>query len=232
MDDALTSRIVTVAVAVGVAIVIWIVGRVLRSRLPERWRELVARLVPVLVLAVLVVGALVVIDPDQADRLLESVIDSVPKVMVALIVLIIARALGRIVGLFAEAALRSVSAVLAGRARLLASAVILGIGVVIAMQQIGISTDIILILVAALAFGTALTVALGAGIGAVPVARQIAAGRHVASRYTPGELVRIGDVEGRITEIGLATTRIEVEQSRFIDVPNLEFISGAVSLRR
>ncbi len=232
MDDALTSRIVTVGVAVGVAVVIWIVGRVLRSRLPERWRELVARLVPVLILAVLVVGALVVIDPDQADQLLESVIDSVPKVMVALIVLIIARALGRIVGLFAETALRSVSAVLAGRVRLLASAVILGIGVVIAMQQIGISTDIILILVAALAFGTALTVALGAGIGAVPVARQIAAGRHVASRYSPGEMVRVGDVEGRITEIGLATTRIEVEDARFIDVPNLEFISGAVSLRR
>ncbi len=64
------------------------------------------------------------------------------------------------------------------------------------------------------------------------MARQIAAGRHVASRYSPGEMVRVGDVEGRIVEIGLATTRIEMAEARFMDVPNLEFISGAVSLRR
>ena len=176
------------------------------------------------------IGLLVIIDPDQANRLSDSAIGSVPKVMIAVIVIIVARALGRIVGLFAETALRPISASLAGRARLILSSLILGIGLIIALQQIGISTDIILILVAALAFGGALAMALGAGLGSVPLAKQVAAGRHVSNRYNPGERVRVGDTEGMIAEIGLATTRIQVSDGRFVDVPNLDFIDDVTEV--
>jgi small-conductance mechanosensitive channel len=192
--------------------------------------ELIGQLVPVLMIAIGVVGLLVIVDPEQADKLFESVINSVPKVMIAVIVVIVARALGRIVGLFAETALRPISASLAGRARLILSAGILGIGVIIALQQIGISTDIILVLIAALAFGSALAAALGVGLGSVPLARQVAAGRHVANRYDPGARVRVGDAEGPIAEIGLASTRIQVGEGRFVDVPNLDFIAGAIEV--
>jgi small-conductance mechanosensitive channel len=99
------------------------------------------------------------------------------------------------------------------------------------MQQVGISTDIILIIVAALAFGTALTIALGVGLGSVPVARHIAAGRHVHNRYNPGDRIRVGDVDGTIAEIGLSTTRVEVATGRAVDIPNGEFIAGVVDIR-
>ncbi len=230
MSDIMIGRLVTAGIVIVIAIVLWIVGRILKRRLPERWAELVGQLVPVLMVAVIVVGALVVIDPDQADQLLQSLISSVPKVMVALIVVIIARALGRIVGLFAEAGLRTVSAVLAGRARLIASGAITGIGIVIAMQQLGVSADIILVLVAALAFGTAVAIALSIGLGSVPLAKQVAAGRHVASRYNPGERVRVGDVEGTIVEIGLVSSRIRIGDAAAVDVPNAEFIEAAISI--
>jgi small-conductance mechanosensitive channel len=209
---------------------IWLIGRLLARRSGGRISELVNQLLPVLIGAVAVIGVLVVIDPDQANRLLDSVIDSVPKVTIAVIVVIVARALGRIAGLFAETALRPISAGLAGRARLITSSVILGVGVIIALQQVGVSTDIILILVSAFAFGGALAMALGAGLGSVPLARQVAAGRHVARRYRPGETVRVGDAAGAISEIGLASTRIEVAEGRFVDIPNLDFIAGAVEV--
>ena len=230
MDPELERRLIALAVVLGLMVVVWLVGRIVAKRFAGRCSELIAQLVPVLLTAIAVIGVLVIIDPKQADRLSDSVIGSVPKVMIAVIVVIVARALGRIVGLFAETALRSVSASLAGRARLVLSSVILGVGLIIALQQVGISTDIILILVAALAFGGALALALGAGLGSVPLARQVAAGRHVASRYTPGDRVRVGDAEGPIAEIGLATTRIKVGDDRFVDVPNLEFIDGAIEV--
>ena len=230
MDPELERRLIALAVVLGLMVVVWLVGRIVAKRFAGRFSELIAQLVPVLLTAIAVIGVLVIIDPKQADRLSNSVIGSVPKVMIAVIVVIVARALGRIVGLFAETALRSVSASLAGRARLVLSSVILGVGLIIALQQVGISTDIILILVAALAFGGALALALGAGLGSVPLARQVAAGRHVASRYTPGDRVRVGDAEGPIAEIGLATTRIKVGDDRFVDVPNLEFIDGAIEV--
>lgn len=229
MDAELQERLITVAVVVGVMLVIWLIGRFVSKR-AGRLSDLVGQLVPVLVAAVGVIGVLVVIDPDQAQQLADSVISSVPKVMIAVIVIIVARALGRIVGLFAETALRGVSPSLASRARLVLSSVILGIGVIIALQQVGVSTDIILILVAALAFGGALALALGAGLGSVPLAKQVAAGRHVANRYNPGERVRVGDAEGPIAEIGLASTRIRVGDDRFVDVPNEEFIARAIEV--
>jgi small-conductance mechanosensitive channel len=230
-EGDIVERLVTAGVVVAIALVIWIIGRVLKKRLPEQWGDLVGQLTPVLVLAVLVVGALVVIDPDQADELAESFIRSVPDLMVAVIIVIIARALGRIVGLLVEAALRGVSPTIAGRARLLTSSLIVGIGIIIALQQIGISTDIILVLVAAVAFGTALALALAAGLGSVPVARQVSAGRHVHRRYEPGDMVRIGEVEGSVTEIGLSTTRIRVSDHKSMDVPNAEFLEAAVSVQ-
>ncbi|MDX2343204.1 MAG: mechanosensitive ion channel [Acidimicrobiia bacterium] len=230
MDPELERRLIALAVVLGVMLVTWIIGRVAGKRFPGRLSELIGQLVPVLMTAIAVVGLLVIIDPEQADRLSSSVIGSVPKVMIAVIVVIVARALGRIVGLFAETALRPVSAGLAGRARLILSSVILGVGLIIALQQVGISTDIILILVSAMAFGLALAIALGIGLGSVPLARQVAAGRHVSNRYDPGAKVRVGDAEGPIAEIGLASTRIQVGDGRYVDIPNMDFIAGAIEV--
>lgn len=230
MDPDLQQRLIALAVVVGLLLVVWLLGRLIAKRFGGRVSELVGQLIPVLLAAIAVIGALVIIDPEQANRLSDSVIGSVPKVMIAVIIVIVARALGRIVGLLAETALRPVSATLAGRARLTLSSLILGVGLIIALQQVGISADIILILVAALAFGGALALALGAGLGSVPLAKQVAAGRHVANRYTPGERVRVGDAEGPIAEIGLASTRIEVAEGRYVDVPNEEFIARAIEV--
>jgi hypothetical protein len=232
MDPELERRVIALVAVIALMAVIWLAGRFAARKVKGQFAELIGQLVPVLITAVAVIGLLVVIDPDQANRLSTSVIESVPKVMIAVIVIIVARALGRIVGLLAETALRGVAPALASRARLVLSSVILGIGLIIALQQVGVSTDIILILVAALAFGGALALALGAGLGSVPLARQVAAGRHVAKRYKAGERVRVGDAEGPIAEIGLASTRIQVGEERFVDVPNLEFIGGAIELDR
>jgi small-conductance mechanosensitive channel len=44
-------------------------------------------------------------------------------------------------------------------------------------------------------------------------------------------MVRIGEVEGSVTEIGLSTTRIRVSDHKSMDVPNAEFLEAAVSVQ-
>ena len=224
-------RITAAAIAVGVAFLVWLIGRIVKSRVNDKFKELVGQLVPVLIFAVLVFGALMVIDPDQASSLIDSVPSAVVSITIGVFLVVIAQALGKIAGLLVETALRRVSPALASRGRLIVSSMILGIGVVIALQQVGISTDIILILVAALAFGFALTMALSVGLGSVPIARHVAAGRHVHNRYRPGDRIRVGDIDGTIAEIGLSTTRVEVSEGRSVDIPNGEFIAGVVDVR-
>lgn len=230
MDSGLIERLVTVGTMVGVALVVWLVGRWLKRKLPEQWGELVGQLVPVLIVAIVAIGALILIDPDQANQLSDDLFNAVPTVIVAVVIVIIARALGKITGQLIETALHGISPTLAGRARLLVSSLVLGIGLVIALQRVGVSTNIILVLVAAMAFGAAFAVALGIGLGTVPVARHVAAGRHVNSRYSPGDRVRVGDVQGVVVEVGLSTTRIRVSDQRTMDVPNADFLAAAVSV--
>ena len=222
--------LITAGSVVVALIIIRTVWKLAGKRLPEKLRDLVDQVLPVLYIAVLVVTALVIIDPEQADLLLESTLRYLPRALIALIVVILARAIGKIVGTLIEAAFTRMSAVIAARARLAASSLILGVGVIIALQQIGISTDIILLLVGALAFGAALAGGLAVGLGSVPVARQVAAGRHIQNQYEPGQMVRVGTVEGRITDIGMATTRVEGMDGGIVAIPNEQFLEGPVTV--
>ena len=70
--------------------------------------------------------------------------------------------------------------VLASRVRLGISSVMLGIGVIIAIDQLGVSTNTSLLLVAALA---ALAGGLAVGLGSLGMSRQVAAGRSVHAIY-------------------------------------------------
>jgi small-conductance mechanosensitive channel len=222
--------LITAGSVIAVLVIVWAVWKVAGKRLPEKLRDMIDQVLPVLYLAVLVVTALVIIDPDQADLLLESALRYLPQGLVALIVVILARALGKIVGTLIEAAFTRMSAVIAARARMAASSLILGIGIIIALQQIGISTDIILLLIGALAFGAALAGGLAIGLGSVPVARQVAAGRHIQNRYEEGQMVRVGIVEGRIVDIGMASTRVEGIDGGVIAIPNEQFLDGPVTI--
>ena len=222
--------LITAGSVIAVLIAIWAVWKIAGKRLPEKLRDMIDQVLPVLYIAVLVVTALVIVDPSQADLLLESALRYLPQALVALIVVILARALSKIVGTIIEAALSRMSASIAARARMVASSLILGVGIIIALQQVGISTDIILLLIGALAFGAALAGGLAIGLGSVPVARQVAAGRHIQNQYETGQMVRIGTVEGRIADIGMAATRVEGMDGGIVAIPNDQFLDGPVTI--
>ncbi|MDH3539638.1 MAG: mechanosensitive ion channel, partial [Acidimicrobiia bacterium] len=166
----------------------------------------------------------------QTDKLLDATIDFVPKALVAVLVIILTRSGGKIIGLFVETAMRGVSPILARRVSLTISTVLLGIGIIIALDQLGVSTDIILLLVAALAFGTALAGGLAVGLGSLAISRQVAAGRYVQDRFHPGQLLSVDGVQGRLLSVGLSATHLEAEGGSIFEVPNERFLQGPVKV--
>lgn len=226
----LENTIVTAATVLGVLAVGWLIMRIARKRLPQNLSDVIGQLAPAVAVSLVVVGVLIILDPDQAKILQDGVRRYVPSALTAILVIILARAAGRIVGVFVEAALRAVSPVMASRARLIVSSLILGVGVIIALDQLGISTDIILLLVAAIAFGTALAGGLAVGLGSLPVARQVAAGRHVSDRYRVGQRLAVAGYVGRLTAIGLLTSRLVTDEGIIVEVPNESFLSASVSV--
>lgn len=226
----LENTLVTAGVALGVLVVGWLVLAVARRRMSDRWGEVIRQVAPALALSVVVVAVLVILDPDRAEVLGDAVMRYVPNVLVAVLVVLVARAAGRVIGLFAEAALRQVSASIAQRARIGIAGTILGIGIIIALDQLGVSTDIIMLLVAAIAFGVALAIGLGFGLGSLPVARQVAAGRHVQERFELGQRLQVGGYVGTLQATGLASSRIETDDGIVVELPNEAFLSGAVTV--
>jgi small-conductance mechanosensitive channel len=85
----------------------------------------------------------------------------------------------------------------------------------------------VLILAALLAAG-AIAAGLAVGLGSLPLARQIAAGRHVEDRFTTGQLIRIGVVEGRIQRVHLASVSIVADDGTTWEVPHQQFVEQAV----
>lgn len=225
MSDSDTLRLVMI---VGAALLLgyglWLV---IRRRLRPQAAEMAGQLVPVVALVVVFVTVLVIIDPDQGDLLVESTLRYLPRAFAAVIVVILARAIGRVLGVLAESALRRISTPVAVRGRVVVTWVVTVIGGIVALQQLGVSTDVLLLMVGGLVGALSLAIALLVGFGALPLARQVAAGRHVLDRYAPGDVVTIGDTSGEIVEIGLATTRLATDDDT-IDVPHLRFLDTPV----
>jgi small-conductance mechanosensitive channel len=226
----LETTLITAAAVATIIVVTLIAKWVLTKRAPEQLGDLITQLVPVIILTAIVVGILVILDPDQTDKLLDATINFVPKALVAVLVIILSRSAGKILGLFIEGTMRRISPLLASRVSLAVSTVLLGIGVIIALDQLGVSTDIILLLVAALAFGAALAGGLAVGLGSLAISRQVAAGRYVQDRFRPGQLLAIDGVQGRLLSVGLSATHLEGENGAVFEVPNERFLQGPVKI--
>ncbi len=99
---------------------------------------------------------------------------------------------------------------------------ILVISIIIAINQVGIDisflTSLTYILVGALLFGAALAF----GIGAKASVNNILASYYITRNYAEGNLIRIGEHEGRIIKISSTSVFLETDSGQVI-IPAKEF---------
>lgn len=224
---------IAITAAVGLLVILlirWLLGRGRAGRLFDApARRMVTRSITLLV----VIGGILVVvasnNPEVERQLTDGVLSYLPHAVAGSLILLTAVILGRLVGVLVSEVLRERAPIMASRVGKLLSATIVLIGSVLAADQFGITTSLILLIIgaglAALAIGTALAF----GLGTVPVARQIAAGRHVDNRYVVGDELRIGDVQGTLMSIGIASSRIESDAGSW-EIPNERFLNENVQI--
>jgi uncharacterized membrane protein YdcZ (DUF606 family) len=222
---------ITGAVALAVILVIrWLLGRGRAARLLDvTARRMVLRS---LTLLVVIGGVLAVVASNNHEverQLTDGVLSYLPQAVAGSLILLTAVILARLVSVLVSEVMRARTPILANRIGKLLWGTILLIGSVLAADQFGITTDLILLIIGAGLAAVAIGSALAFGLGAVPVARQIAAGRHIDSRYSIGDELRIGDVQGVLTVIGIASSRIESPTGTW-EVPNEDFLAGPVQI--
>lgn len=112
-----------------------------------------------------------------------------------------------------------------------AQTLVVFVGVIIAVEQVGIDSTVlvtILVTVFGITFGAT---ALAFGLGARSAVSNIIAAHYVRKVYRVGDPVRIGDIEGHITEITQTAVLLNSPEGRVM-VPTQRFNEEVSVLRR
>lgn len=107
---------------------------------------------------------------------------------------------------------------------------VLGVFGILAAEEIGISTAVLLVVIAVLLAAVSGTFTLAFGLGSREVARALSAGRYLRHDYRVGQEIAFGDIRGRITRIHSTSTLLDAGEGRSIRVPNHLLIDSVVTI--
>ena len=175
--------------------------------------------------------ALGFVNTEARDQIPQDLVDYIPSMLSAAIVLIgsnvlaqlVQTALERTVGRMGSPALRNAPAI--------ARSTILAFGGILAAAQLGVDTTIINIAVAALLFSIGLGAALMIGLGSRDVSGEVAAGRAVRRMVAPGDHIEAGDISGEVLAIQSVAVEVATDDGAVL-LPHSRLLGHSFSVRR
>jgi small-conductance mechanosensitive channel len=189
---------------------------------------LIARAVRIAIVVVVLFAALSLLGLEFLSDSLNAVILFLPRVFVALALLVAGIAIGQIVRRQVDRLAGQMD--IPGPVGALAEAVILGVFAVTALAQLGIPTDVLMLLAAILLGAVGLTLALAFGIGGRDAAREVSARRYVESSYSVGDEVSVNGMRGRIESIQSTSTVLDTGDGDRVRIPNSQLVSSVVTV--
>lgn len=97
-----------------------------------------------------------------------------------------------------------------------------------AFSQVGVATQILVLLVVIILGGAVAAFAIAFGIGGREVARAMSAGRLVRGTYAVGEMVAVAGHRGEITAIESAATVLRTSSGSIVRIPNHLMVESVV----
>lgn len=125
----------------------------------------------------------------------------IPSVVSAIIVVVIAFLLSKLVNKTVAASLIQMQINFAGVIASIASSLIILFGLVMAVTQLGFDTDLITTNITLVIAGAVAALALALGLGSRGSVSNIISGYHGQKLYKVGQQVKIGDVKGKVTAV-------------------------------
>lgn len=107
---------------------------------------------------------------------------------------------------------------------------VLAIFGILAAEEIGISTAVLLVVIAVLLAAVSGTFTLAFGLGSREVARALSAGRYLRHDYRIGQEIGFRDIRGRITRIHPTSTLLDAGEGQTIRIPNHLLIESVVTI--
>lgn len=167
---------------------------------------------------------------DSFEHVPSELVDALPDLIVAVLIVVVGRALALAAGSFVGRSLAASSLRVREQAGVLVRTLVTFAAVVIALAQMGVNTTLLQITGGALLFGLAGAAALLVGLGGRDVAAEVAAGRYLARVVQPGDALEVSidgvTVSGVVVAVHPATIEVDAGPSGTRHLPNSKVLAA------
>ncbi|SRR6266487_546835 len=169
---------------------------------------------------VTVIISLSLLAPTLLTDVPGQLIRFLPKLGTALVMLWLAALAAGLVRGIAEGMLRRMNVAAGPLVAKSAYWAILGLGILMAADELGVQTAVLTTVLYILIFSIGLGTALALGLGAWRLASNVIAGRYVDDRFSVGEQIAVEDYVGTITDVGIASITIADRDGSMVEIPH------------
>ena len=178
-----------------------------------------------------VAAALSVLGLSSLEQTMGEIANLLGRALVALVILIVGvMSAGWLADLVAREAER---AGLRGPNifRRIVFSVVVAVAALLAAEQVGLETNLIILLAVVVLGTVGLVAALALGQGLSLLSGNIAAGRYVQDGTRVGDVISVGGVEGTVEELGYASISVRAEDGHLYRIPNRTLLENVVRKR-
>ena len=213
-----------------------IAGRIVRSALSRRGEaaresaSAVGTFVFWTSTAVGLVIAIALIDSSVLEDLGDRLSESLPRFLVAFLLLIGGYAVSvAVAAMIGQSARKATGVRQVGLERMLRVA-IMAAAVVVALTEMGVDSSVLVVLLAVVIGAPALAIALLTAQGGRDVAAQIAAGRSPRHQLRPGQVLACDGEQGTIVVLHPSTVEIERPDGTRVLIPNRRLLDAPFTI--
>lgn len=228
-----------VAIVAGLAIGT-VVGWLVRNRLQRSTSRPVIRRIGnasgaflfwffTLVGVVLAVG---MVSPETLRPLPRQVLDYLPRVLAAGLIVIGGWALAILSSSVLSAALSRATGRLEREFELVIRYTVVILAVILALAQLGVNVTVVTVLVAVVALTVGASITIIIGHGGRQISGEIAAGRYLHSFVDMGDRVSAGEFEGIVVGVHPATLELEGSDGSRVHAPYSRLLAAGISVQR
>jgi len=198
-----------------------------RGGLDSSVSALTARVIYWIVLLFFLIAASESLGLAGVGETLSRLIAYLPNLLAGALILLLGSALGRIAGDLTAGLAKQAEIASGETLGQVVRFIIIVFAAILALEQLGIETTLLISTALALIGATALALALGFGIGSRELARNIMSGYHVKDAFEPGQQISVREYSGEILAVGPVKTTLRTDAGR-ITLPNAVLIEEAV----
>lgn len=162
---------------------------------------------------------------DDISNFVSSFIAFLPKLAVAIVILMAGLLAADLVRGFVRNGLEAVGVEYAGMIAKFCYGLLAVMILTVVLGQLGIQTELLNAAVKIILAAVGLAVALALGLGLRPVTKNVVTGVYARDIYTPGSIVNVDGTDATVVEVGPVATRLEVGEGRFLVVPNSKLVT-------